>query len=138
MGCLFWCKVPSYRGQWIYKVQGGKFTAPKGGSWHEELLVQLWAVRVKSGTPDQLKLVWHQETLFMKALFHSYSSHKLYERLLLLLPFIYIAEVPRGPTQDHGPAVFWTTQTQRYNLRPRHFQSSEKVIYEEIKVIYKN
>lgn len=63
-------------------------------------------------TPDQQKLVWHQETLFVEGLHHSYSSHKLYKRLLLVLLFllcIYIAGEPRGPTQDPVPAVFWTT-----------------------------
>lgn len=76
-------------------------------------------------TPDQQMLVWHQETLFMEGLLHSCSSHKLYKRLLLLLLFllfIYIAEVPRGPTQDRVPAVFWTTHTQRNSLPWRQLE----------------
>lgn len=78
-------------------------------------------------TPDQQKLVWHQENLFLEGLLHSYSSHKLYKRLILpllvlLLLFIYIAEVPRGPTQDHVPDVFWTAWTRRYCLPWRQLQ----------------
>lgn len=70
-------------------------------------------------TPDQQKLVWHQKTLFVKGLLHSCSSHKLYKRLLLVLLFllcIYTAGVPRGPTQDPVPRVFWTTWTQRCHV----------------------
>lgn len=51
-------------------------------------------------TPDQQKLVWHQETLFVEGLLHSCSSHKLYKRLLLVF-IITIYLYCRGAQRPH-------------------------------------
>lgn len=70
-------------------------------------------------TPDQQKLVWHQETLCVEGLLHSCSSHKLYKRLLLLLFLFNIYLYCRGtqrPTLGRVPAVFWSECTQQYSL----------------------
>lgn len=53
-------------------------------------------------TPDQQKLVWHQETLFLEGLLRSYSSHKLYKRLILpLLVLLLLFTLQRCPEAPH-------------------------------------
>lgn len=52
-------------------------------------------------TPDQQKLVWHQETLLLESLLHSYSSHKLYKRPLLVLLFYYVFILQGYPEAPH-------------------------------------